>query len=65
MNYLTVEEVAKKLRCSVRSIKQWVRHGDFPPPIRISYTNALYDEKDIVEWVETKKIRENRKENFK
>jgi len=65
MNYLTVEEVAEKLRCSTRSIKAWVSKGNFPPPIRISFTNALYDEKDIVEWIESRKIGENRKDNFK
>ena len=65
MNYLTVEEVAEKLRVTTRTIKKMVSQGNFPPPIRLSFTNALYDEKDILAWVESRKLKENNRKYFK
>lgn len=64
MEYLTVKEVASKLKVTVRCVKNWVSRGDFPPPIRTSLTHALYDQDDIIKWANSKKIRENKKENY-
>jgi excisionase family DNA binding protein len=44
---LTAQEVADRLRCSVRTVERYVARGWLLPPIRLSSQKRLWRESDI------------------
>ena len=56
MELMTVEELAKYLNESKRTIYKYIQIGDCPKYMRISRKNIKFDRKDVDEWLLSKKV---------
>ncbi len=61
--YLRITDVIKKLSVSRSAILQWSREGSFPKPIKLSPKVTIWDEEKIDEWVQSKPLIYDDKEN--
>jgi len=59
IQYLTVSQVSDALHLKERTIKEMVKKGIFPPPVRVSWNRAVWDPNDIEAWANERKMKEN------
>lgn len=58
---MTVEELAKYLGESRRTIYKYIHVGDCPKYIRITRKSIKFDRKDVDEWLLSKKVNPEQK----
>jgi predicted DNA-binding transcriptional regulator AlpA len=51
---LTADEVARRLRCSIRTIQRYVAQGLLPEPIRLSAQKCLWRETAILAFLRSR-----------
>ena len=54
-NFLTRKQVFETLSISTSSLRRLVDCGEFPQPIRISEQRQLFQQKDLVGWLNHRK----------
>jgi excisionase family DNA binding protein len=54
--YLTIDETARLLRCSVRTLQRLLEVGAGPPLIRISERRLIFPKADLRRWLEQRTI---------
>jgi predicted DNA-binding transcriptional regulator AlpA len=52
---LTPQDVAARLRCSVRTVERYVARGLLPEPIRLSSQKRLWRESDIQQFLDSRR----------
>lgn len=60
LRYLAPHEVASMLGKHEATIRRWAATGQFPKPYRLAGQSVGFAEREIVEWVRTRKTCEYR-----
>lgn len=51
-NFLRIKDVMNKTGIARSTIWLWVREGKFPKPIKLSPKITVWDELDIIRWID-------------
>ena len=58
MQLMSIEDLAKYLGDSKRTIYKYIASGDIPPYIKLSRKNIKFDREDVDRWLESKKVKQ-------
>tara|TARA_B100000768_G_C11155247_1_gene322087 strand:- start:297 stop:509 length:213 start_codon:yes stop_codon:yes gene_type:complete len=50
-SYLNIDDIINSLKIDKDTLKEWIKDGKFPPPMRISDRAALWSYAVIENWV--------------
>ena len=53
-NHLTLDELAKWLRCSMRTVQRLLETGDGPPVIKLSERRLIFRRDAVTRWLDAR-----------